>query len=98
MEVIDGFQLEETLKDFRFNELGGISILKKWRELAVICQIDIEIVSISRENYRNYASIPANGFYGYCTLVMRDHALPPIKITQPRQTMYIARNDSAMSN
>lgn len=98
MAVIDGFQLEETLKGFRFNELGGISILKKWRELAVICQIDIEIVSISRENYRNYASIPANGFYGYCTLVMRDHALPPVKITQPRQTMYIARNDSAMSN
>ena len=98
MAVIDGFQLEETLKDFRFNELGGISILKKWRELAVICQIDIEIVSISRENYRNYASIPATGFYGYCTLVMRDHALPPIKITQPRQTMYFARNDSAMSN
>ena len=98
MAVIDGFQLEETLKDFRFNELGGISILKKWRELAVICQIDIEIVSISRENYRNYASIPANGFYGYCTLIMRDHALAPIKIMQPRQTMYLARNDSAMSN
>lgn len=98
MATIDGFQLEETLKDFRFNELGGISILKKWRELAVICQIDIEIVSISRENYRNYASIPANGFYGYCTLILRDHALTPIKITQPRQTMYIARNDSAMSN
>lgn len=98
MTVIDGFQLEETLKDFRFNELGGVSILKQWRELAVICQIDVEIVSISRENYRNYASIPASGFYGYATLVMRDHALPSIKITQPRQTLYIARNDSAISN
>ena len=98
MATIDGFQLEENLKGFRFNGLGGISILKQWRELAVICQVDIEIVSISRENYRNYASIPASGFYGYATLVMRDHALPSIKITQPRQTLYYARNDSAMSN
>ena len=98
MASIDGFQLEESLKSFRFNELGGISILKKWRELAVICQIDIEIVSISRENYRNYASIPASGFYGYASLVLRDFVLPSIKITQPRQTLYYARNDSAMSN
>lgn len=98
MAVIDGFQLEENLKSFRFNEVGGISILKKWRELAVICQVDIEIVSVTREEYRNYASIPANGFYGYASLVLRDFALPPIKITQPRQTLYYARNDSAMSN
>ena len=98
MAVIDGYQLEEIIKEFRFNELGGISILKKWRELAVICQIDIEIVSISRDNYRNYASIPANGFYGYATVVLRDFALPPIKITQPRQTLYYARNDAAIAN
>ena len=98
MALIDGYQLEETIKEFRFNELGGISILKKWRELAVICQIDIEIVSISRDNYRNYASIPAHGFYGYATIILRDFALPPIKITQSRQTLYYARNDAALAN
>ena len=98
MAAIDGYQLEEIIKEFRFNELGGISILKKWRELAVICQIDVEIVSVSRENYRNYASIPANGFYGYATVILRDFALPPIKITQPRQTLYYARNDAALAN
>ena len=98
MVVVDGFQFQEQIEDFRFNEKGGISVLKKWRELAVICQVDIEIVSISRENYRNYASIPANGFYGYATLIMRDFALAPIKICQPRQTLYYARNDSALAN
>lgn len=98
MAVIDGFQLTETIKDFTFREQGGIAILKEWRELAIICQVDIEIVSVSKENYRNYGSIPAHGFYGYVSLVMRDFASQPIPIKQARQTLYYARNDSAISN
>lgn len=98
MAVIDGFKVEEVIKDFTFREIGGIKILKEWRELAVICQVDIEIVSVSKENYRNYGSIPAHGFYGYVSLVMRDFVSQPIKIQQARQSLYYARNDSAISN
>ena len=98
MTVIEGFKVEEVIKDFTFREKGGIKILKEWRELAVICQVDIEIVSVSKENYRNYGSIPAHGFYGYASLVMRDFVSQPIKIQQSRQTIYYARNDSALSN
>lgn len=98
MAVIDGFQLIETIKDFTFREQGGIEILKEWRELAIICQVDIEIVSVSKENYRNYGSLPAHGFYGYVSLVMRDFISQPIKIQQSRQTLYYARNDSAIAN
>ena len=98
MVAVDAFKVEETIKEFTFREIGGIKILKEWRELAVICQIDIEIVSVSKENYRNYGSIPAHGFYGYASLVMRDFVSQPIKIQQSRQTIYYARNDSAISN
>ena len=98
MAAIEGFKIEEIIKEFTFREIGGIKILKEWRELAIICQVDIEVVSVSKENYRNYGSIPAHGFYGYVTLVMRDFASQPIPIKQARQTLYYARNDSAISN
>ena len=98
MAVIDGFQLIETIKDFTFREQGGIKILKEWRELAIICQVDIEIVSVSRQNYRNYGSLPAHGFYGYVSLVTRDFISEPIPIKQARQTLYYGRNDSAIAN
>lgn len=97
MPTISEFELEEQIESFTFREKGGIKILKKWREVAVICQVDVEIVSVARDQYLNFASTPAGGFYGYATLVMRDFAIPSIKLTQPRQTIYIARNEFALS-
>jgi len=93
----DVFGLTELIEGFTFRNQGGIKILKKWRELAVIMQIDVEIVSVARNQFVNYQSVPASGFYGYATLVFRDFCLPSIPITQSRQTVYYAVNEFAQS-
>lgn len=93
----DVFGLTEKIEGFTFREKGGVKILKKWRKEAVIMQVDIEIVSVSRSQFLNFGSLPPSGFYGYASLIMRDFSLPSIAITQPRQTLYYAVNDFAQS-
>jgi len=93
----DVFGLTEIIKGFTFRERGGVKILKKWREEAVIMQLDIKIVSVSRTQYLNYGSLPPSGFYGFANLIMRDFSLPSIPIVQPRQTLYYAVNEFAQS-
>jgi hypothetical protein len=93
----DVFGLSEIIEGFTFRNKGGVKILKKWREEAVIMQVDVEVVSVAKTQYINYRSLPAFGFYGYATLVMRDFCLPQIPIVQPRQTIYYAVNEFAQS-
>lgn len=88
--------LSEVILNWTFREKGAIFIPKDYRKEAVIMQIDIKIVSVSREQYLSYKSSPASSFYGYATLIMRDFALPPIKIIQPRQTLYYGKVEDAM--
>lgn len=90
--------LGEHIIDYTFRENGAIFIPKAYRKRAVIMQVDIKVVSVARELYLNYESSPAEGYYGYATLVMRDFCLPPIQISQPRQTLYYARLENAIVN
>lgn len=92
------FLLGEHIIDYTFRENGAIFIPKAYRKRAVIMQVDIKIVSQLRERYLNYESSPADGYYGYATLVIRDFCLPPIKLSQPRQTVYRERLDDAIVN
>jgi hypothetical protein len=94
---LDVFGLSEIIEGFVFREKGGVKILKKWREEAVIMQVDVEIVSTSRPQYLSFASLPPTGFYGYANLIMRDFSLPSIAIVQPRQTLYYAVNEFAQT-
>lgn len=90
--------LSEIILNWTFRENGSIFIPKSYRQEAVIMQLDIRIVSVAREQYLSYESSPASGYYGYATLVMRDFCLPPIKIEQPRQTLFYQRLDDVIVN
>lgn len=93
----DIFGLTEIIEGFTFRNQGGIKILKKWREEAVIMQLDVEIVSVIRDQFVNYRSLPSSGSYGFATLIFRDFCLPSIQLTQSRQTIYYATNEFAQS-
>lgn len=92
------FILAEHIVDYTFRENGAIFIPKAYRKRAVIMQIDIKIVSVLRELFQNYESSPSEGYYGYATLVMRDFCPPPIKLSQPRQTVFYHRLENAIVN
>jgi len=87
--------IEELIESYTFRNKGEIKIPKRIRRRAFTLQIDIEIVSVSKINYRNFKSSPANGFYGYATLIQRDYADLIIPIEQPRQRIYYHINDMA---
>ena len=82
---------EETIKEFTFRDSDGITIPKNVRENAYTLAIDIVIVSTRREVYKNYASSPAEGFYGNATLVMQDMCEIKIPVKMPRQRLYYGR-------
>jgi hypothetical protein len=87
--------IEELIEEYVFREEAEIRIPKRIRRRAFTLQIDIEITSVSKTNYRNFKSSPANGFYGYVTLIQRDYADLIIPIEQPRQRIYYHINDMA---
>jgi len=78
----------ETIDSFVFREDGAITIPKRVREKAYTLQVDIKIVSVSKEPYENYSTNPPEGFFGYATSVFRDYCLPSVPINQARQTLY----------
>jgi hypothetical protein len=88
----------ELIKTFYYQEEGAFSIPKQVRERAFILAVDIEIISVAKENYVNYKSKPAHGFYGYAVLVFQDHSEIQIPITQPRQRLYYGRLPEAFAN
>jgi len=87
--------IEELIEDFTFRENASIKIPKRIRRRAFTLQVDIEIVSVAKVNYKNFKSNPANGFYGYAVLVQRDYADLIIPLEQPRQRIYYHINDMA---
>jgi hypothetical protein len=92
----DIISTEEIIKDWTCRENGAIFVPKEDRKRAFLMQVDIKIVSVARYQYLNYETSPPDSYYGYATLVMRDYVLPPIKLTQPRQTIYLERNYDAI--
>ena len=82
---------EETIREFTFRNSDGITIPKNVRENAYTLAIDIVIVSTAREVYKNYAVTPAEGFYGYATLVMQDACEIKIPVKMPRQRLYYGK-------
>lgn len=98
MTLDDGIPVAlEVIKEWTFRENGAIFLPKQDRERAFLTKIDIEIVSVSNHRYRNYETTPDSDHYGYATLVMGSFALPPIRLLQPRQTLYYNRLDSVIS-
>ena len=82
---------EETIKELTFRGSDGITIPKDVRENAYTLAVDIVIVSTAREEYKNYGVSPAEGFYGYATLVMQDMCEIKIPVKMPRQRLYYGR-------
>jgi hypothetical protein len=92
----NGYQ--EKSERFRFDEEGSLTIPKGVRELAYHISIDIEILSIARQAYLNYKSIPAHSFYGYVIIVLRDMSLIKIPIENSRQRLWTDIIHSAFAN
>lgn len=88
----------EEVKTLIYREEDGINIPKSVRERAFSLQVDIEIVSTDGNDYLNFKSAPAYGFYGYAVLVFRDHADIQVPINQPRQRLYYGRVSEAYVN
>lgn len=86
VHVIDALEFIET---FNFRGLCSIAIPKKVRERAVDLAIDIEIVSVARQQYLSYSSMPANGSYGYAVIVLQDFCEIEIELSQARQRIYL---------
>lgn len=87
----------EVFDTFTYREAGAIRIPKIVRERAMSLSIEIEVVSIRREAYRNYKSDPSHGFYGYAVLIFNDYCSRLIPLIQGRQTLYLERHDAAYS-
>ena len=89
---------EEKIEIYTFRNDCALKIPKRIRQRAFTLQIDIEIVSVLKESYKNFKSNPANSFYGYATLVQRDYTDMIIPIEQPRQRLYFHFNSHAHSS
>jgi len=92
-KLYDG--IEEKIQTFKFRENASLKIPKAIRERAFTLQVDVKIKAFSKLNYLNFKSNPANGFYGYVTLVQRDYADIVIPIQQPLQRIYYHINEMA---
>lgn len=90
--------LVEDIQRFTYRNQAAIRIPKEWRERAWIQEVDIKISSIAREEFLNFRSNPANGFYGYAILVMRDHCEIEVPISLPRQRLYYGVVYDAFTN
>jgi len=82
---------EEQIKTIVLRDSDGITIPKSVREEAFVLAVDIIIVSVPREVYKNYTTTPAEGFYGNATLVMQDCLERKIPVSMPRQRLYYGR-------
>ena len=98
MTVPEWIGYEEQIDSFSFREKCSIKIPKAVRERAFSLQLDIEIMSTDGNDYANYKSIPAYGFFGYVVLVMRDYSEIQIPIVQPRQVLFYERIEEAYVN
>lgn len=95
---IEWLGYNEIIDTFTFRERASMTIPKKVRRRAFSLQIDVEIVSVLKEEYLNYRSIPAYGFYGYAVLVFRDHSEIQVPLNQSRQRIYYGIRESAYVN
>ena len=91
--VDNGFN--SVTKEFFFRELEAISIPKSVREVALQMEVSIDVRVISRLDYMNFKSYPANSFYGYAVLVFYDYVTRIVPIRFGRNTLYFERNESA---
>jgi hypothetical protein len=91
-------QVFETIDTFTGWGVLALTIPKAVRERAVDLAIDIEIVSVLREQYLSYASVPANGSYGKVVLVLQNFAEIEIELSQPRQRVYLWHSAEAYAN
>lgn len=87
--------IEEIIEIFTFDDTDTIKLPKAVREVAFSLAVDIEIVSVKQETYKNFKSSPANSFYGYATLTQRDYNDIIIPLEQPRQRIYYHKNEMA---
>lgn len=87
----------ELFDSFVFRKEGALTIPKSVRSKAFSMQINVEIISVAKNIYRNFASLPPYGFYGYAVIVFRNYAQVQIPLNQARQVIYYDRNDSAFS-
>jgi hypothetical protein len=76
----------------------ALTIPKSLRERAVDLAIDIEMVSVLREQFLSYSSVPANGSYGKAVLVLQNFAEIEIELSQPRQRIYLWHSPEAYAN
>lgn len=97
MADIDAGKLEEKIYTFSFRNKGSIRIPKSVREKGYTQAVDIIIRSISFPLYESAKSIPQTQFYGYATLVFQDALSLEVPIHFPRQRIYYARNEDALS-
>jgi hypothetical protein len=95
VHVIEALEFIET---FNFRELCSITIPKAVRERAVDLAIDVEIVSVARQQYLSYSSMPANGSYGYVVIVLQDFCEIEIELSQARQRIYLWHSQEAYAN
>lgn len=89
---------EEKISTFVFRENGAITIPKSVREVAYSMAIDVFIKSVSKEQYSNFKTTPASGFYGYATLVRQDACSQKIALEQSRQRIFQERISEAYEN
>jgi hypothetical protein len=82
---------------FSFREIGSIKIPKSVRERAFQMEVSVEIVGVPRVGYVNYKSYPANGFFGYATIVFYNYVTALIPIQFGRNTIYFERQEAAYS-
>lgn len=83
---------------FTFNESGALTIPKTVRQKAYHISVDIEILSVAKQSYLNYKSVPAHGFYGYVIIVLRDMSVLKIPIENSRQRLFTETIHNAFSN
>jgi hypothetical protein len=82
---------EQVIDKFIFDDESSIKIPKSVRKKAFDLSVDIKIISIAREDYKNYRVLPPTSFFGHVVLVMEDFTEIHIKIEQPRQRLYYYR-------
>ena len=87
-------KLKYNFQKFDFENDGSIKFPKVGndnqfgRDNCFELAVDIIIVSTTQEQYRNFKSTPAHGFFGYASIVTQDCLLEPIPLKFARQRIY----------
>lgn len=79
---------QEVNRKFTFREKASLTIPKSVRQVAYTLAVDVEILSVGREQYKNFKSNPSHGFYGYAILVLQDFTSLKIELENGRQRIY----------